>query len=58
MKRKLYFFKIQDGYLSYGMDQHDTCQNKVGSFKDLEKRAKKYFKTSGFDKFSSEKNKI
>jgi len=40
------------------MDQHDTCQNKVGSFKDLEKRAKKYFKTSGFDKFSSDKNKI
>jgi len=35
------------------MDVHDNCQNKTESFGDLEIRAKKYFKDSGFDKFVS-----
>ena len=46
---------IQNGYLSYGMDEHDTCANKVDSFRDLEVRAKKYFKDSGFDKFGNDR---
>lgn len=45
-----------NGYLSYGMEEHDTCGNKVDSFKDLEVRAKKYFKDSGFDKFGNDRH--
>ena len=51
-------FWIQSGYLSYGMDQHDTCKNKVETFTDLEQRAVKYFKESGFDKYGGEDKDI
>jgi hypothetical protein len=39
------------------MDISDTCINKPYSFNDLEIRAKKYFKESGFDKFESKTKK-
>lgn len=43
-----------NGYLSYGMDQHDTCKNKIETFTDLEQRSIRYFKESGFDKYGGE----
>jgi len=45
--------KETDGYLNYGMDVHENCRNKTDTMKDLEIRAKKYFKDSGFDKFTA-----
>ena len=43
----------QNGYLSFGMEKNELCQNKTDTFVDLEVKAKKYFKDSGFDKYSN-----
>jgi len=42
-----------NGYLSFGMEKNELCQNKTDTFVDLEVKAKKYFKDSGFDKYSN-----
>ena len=41
------------------MEKNELCQNKTDTFSDLEFKAKKYFKDSGFDKYSNnDKSKI